>query len=108
MASGYGNTGGITRCFPFWQDVLACYVMNTSKESDANKYKCAGYREDYYECLHHTKEINKISKMNEAIKRYEQGLGHVRDDAEMAKLGLVKGSYDPKKIDLQPGTPWKN
>ncbi|RDA89634.1 hypothetical protein CP533_1953 [Ophiocordyceps camponoti-saundersi (nom. inval.)] len=56
MASGFGMHGGPGRCFPFWQDVLACYVVNTSPEDDSGKKKCALPLEDYYECLHHKKE----------------------------------------------------
>ncbi|KAF3223659.1 hypothetical protein TWF679_000097 [Orbilia oligospora] len=197
MASGYGATGGVTPCFPFWQDFLACYIMNTTKYSDAGKLLCRPYRDDYYECLHHTKELwllwvvvvvervageeeeergygwilsngyqtkrrewkrrhiqrytstrntsirspqnrskpsktttqnptskhkyipyhtnkegfiqmDKVVKINDAIRRYEMGLGHVRDDAAMKKLGLVKGSYDASKTTVNPGGPWKH
>lgn len=45
------------RCFPFWQDVMACYVVNTSAEDDSGKKKCGASLEDYYECLHHKKEV---------------------------------------------------
>lgn len=48
---------GPSRCFPFWQEVLACYVVNTSSEDDSGKKKCAPILEDYYECLHHKKEV---------------------------------------------------
>jgi hypothetical protein len=48
---------GPSRCFPFWQDVLACYVVNTSTEDDSGKKKCGPVLEDYYECLHHRKEV---------------------------------------------------
>jgi hypothetical protein len=48
---------GPGRCFPFWQEVLGCYVVNTSAEDDSGKKKCAGALEDYYECLHHKKEV---------------------------------------------------
>ncbi|KAK6329919.1 hypothetical protein TWF718_003346 [Orbilia javanica] len=108
MASGYGATGGVTPCFPFWQDFLACYIMNTSKYSDAGKLLCRPHRDDYYECLHHTKEMDKVVKINDAIRRYEMGLGHVRDDSAMKKLGLVKGSYDSSKTTVNPGGPWKH
>ncbi|KAI5919102.1 hypothetical protein F4810DRAFT_714816 [Camillea tinctor] len=57
MASGYGLQGGPSRCFPFWQELLACYVVNTSAEDDSGKKKCAPALEDYYECLHHKKEV---------------------------------------------------
>lgn len=59
---------GQSRCFPFWQEVLACYVVNTSSDDDSGKRKCAPVLEDYYECLHHKKEV-----------RTEQG--HHRGDA---------------------------
>jgi len=48
---------GQSRCFPFWQEVLACYVVNTSSDDDSGKRKCAPVLEDYYECLHHKKEV---------------------------------------------------
>lgn len=48
---------GPSRCFPFWQEVLACYVVNTTSDDDSGKRKCAPVLEDYYECLHHKKEV---------------------------------------------------
>lgn len=48
---------GPSRCFPFWQEVLACYVVNTNTEDDSGKKKCVPVLEDYYECLHHKKEV---------------------------------------------------
>lgn len=52
---------GVGRCFPFWQDVMACYVVNTSAEDDSGKKKCSPVLEDYYECLHHKKEVGSAS-----------------------------------------------
>ena len=40
---------GPSRCFPFWQEVLACYVVNTNSEDDSGKKKCVPVLEDYYE-----------------------------------------------------------
>jgi NADH dehydrogenase (ubiquinone) Fe-S protein 5 len=51
---------GVGRCFPFWQEVLACYVVNASAEDNAGKKKCSPVLEDYYECLHHKKEVGTI------------------------------------------------
>lgn len=48
---------GPSRCFPFWQEVLACYVVNTDSNDDSGKRKCMQPLEDYYECLHHRKEV---------------------------------------------------
>jgi len=52
-----GSRPGPGRCFPFWQEVLACYVVNTSSEDDSGKKKCVPVLEDYHECLHHRKEV---------------------------------------------------
>lgn len=57
MANNF-NFAGPSRCFPFWQEVLACYVVNTNSEDDSGKRKCTPVLEDYYECLHHKKEVS--------------------------------------------------
>ena len=49
---------GTSRCFPFWQELLACYVVNTTADDDSGKKKCQPVMEDYYECLHHKKEAS--------------------------------------------------
>ena len=51
------NYIGPSRCFPFWQEVLACYVVNTNEEDISGAKKCMPALEDYYECLHHKKEV---------------------------------------------------
>jgi len=51
------HTLGPGRCFPFWQEVLACYVVNSSPEDRSGAQKCGLALEDYYECLHHKKEV---------------------------------------------------
>jgi NADH dehydrogenase (ubiquinone) Fe-S protein 5 len=51
---------GPSRCFPFWQELLACYVVNTTNDDDSGKKKCLPALEDYYECLHHKKEVRSL------------------------------------------------
>lgn len=48
---------GPSRCFPFWQELLACYVVNTDTDDMSGGKKCLPVLEDYYECLHHKKEV---------------------------------------------------
>ncbi len=48
---------GPSRCFPFWQELLACYVVNTDTGDMSGGRKCLPALEDYYECLHHKKEV---------------------------------------------------
>lgn len=39
---------------------MACYVVNTSTNDDSGKKKCVPVLEDYYECLHHKKEVSYV------------------------------------------------
>ena len=56
------SSTGPGRCFPFWQEVLACYMVNTSSEDVSGQAKCVPVLEDYYECLHHKKEVTYLSR----------------------------------------------
>jgi hypothetical protein len=83
MASGYGAYGGkhlghntialrstriapaarltitgVSRCFPFWQEYMACYVINQNDPEARKQGVCVPRLEDYYECLHHKKEVS--------------------------------------------------
>lgn len=49
--SGFGVRGGTSRCFSFWQEFRKCYVTSESPSD------CSLQRDDYLECLHHTKEV---------------------------------------------------
>lgn len=48
---------GPGRCFPFWQELLGCYVVNSSEDDGKGKTNCSAALEDYYECMHHKKEV---------------------------------------------------
>jgi len=52
MASGFGISGR-GRCWPIWQDFLDC-----AREAK-HPIQCKVYEEDYFECLHHRKEIDR-------------------------------------------------
>ncbi|ROT40136.1 NADH:ubiquinone oxidoreductase 11.5kD subunit [Sodiomyces alkalinus F11] len=69
MASGYGAHGGPSRCFPFWQELLACYVVNSAEEDVKAKGKCGAALEDYYECLHHKKEAARTRALQAAYRK---------------------------------------
>jgi len=64
MTSYYGVHGGVPRCAEFWIEFRHC--MQTAKDGRA----CADAQADYMECLHHTKEIERI----ETIQRRKQQL----------------------------------
>lgn len=114
------TTPGPSRCFPFWQEVLACYVVNTNSEDDSGKKKCAPVLEDYYECahqhlhhpqdsqlttntrcLHHKKEAAKILALQHAYRKREAETS--RDNAPSAgqirSLGLLDKSAEGVAID---------
>uniref|UniRef100_A0A453RRI8 NADH dehydrogenase [ubiquinone] iron-sulfur protein 5 n=1 Tax=Aegilops tauschii subsp. strangulata TaxID=200361 RepID=A0A453RRI8_AEGTS len=50
MASGWGINGNKGRCYDFWLDFSSC-MSRCRQPSD-----CGLLREDYLECLHHSKE----------------------------------------------------
>ncbi|KAL9535079.1 hypothetical protein SMMN14_01097 [Sphaerulina musiva] len=108
MSSGYGLAGGPSRCFPFWQEVLACYVVNASSEDSSGKKKCQPVLEDYYECLHHRKEAVKVAALQAAYRKREAATP--RDDAPSAGqirgLGLLDASREERHVraaSLLPG-----
>ncbi|WFD27838.1 hypothetical protein MNAN1_002844 [Malassezia nana] len=88
MASGFGIKGGPSRCFAFWQDFRKCYL--TADEPT----ECVPQKEDYLECLHHTKELERahaiqrrmIEVQHEESKRAREA---VRDQAHGLRLGLI-------------------
>lgn len=50
---------GPSRCYAFWQEVLGCYVVNAG-DGETGKKKCLPALDDYYECLHHKKEVRRV------------------------------------------------
>ncbi|KAI9727640.1 MAG: hypothetical protein M1828_005868 [Chrysothrix sp. TS-e1954] len=102
MASGYGNNGGPGRCFPFWQEVLACYVVNSSSEDGTQIRKCGAPLEDYYECLHHRKEHAKARAMQVELykKLKKQGRDAAPSQKEVRKLGLIP-DQKPEDVDIK-------
>lgn len=66
--SGYSYNGGASRCFSTWQKFLDCY---TAKDTSDPLQQCKLFAEDYNECLHHTKEIERASKIAAEIERKE-------------------------------------
>ncbi|ODV59923.1 uncharacterized protein ASCRUDRAFT_18070, partial [Ascoidea rubescens DSM 1968] len=51
-SSGFGLRGGTGRCFGEWQRFMECYTnAGTTKPS-----QCQPNADDYFECLHHSKE----------------------------------------------------
>ncbi|CEP10162.1 hypothetical protein [Parasitella parasitica] len=67
MASGFGLDGGRGRCFHFWQEFNKCYATADLPQ------QCLDQRDDYLECLHHTKEFARITRIKtEELKQAEK------------------------------------
>ncbi|ORZ15794.1 hypothetical protein BCR42DRAFT_415912 [Absidia repens] len=76
MASGFGYDGGRGRCFQFWQEFNKCYASADVPQ------QCLAQRDDYLECLHHTKEFARVTR----IKTEELKQAHkMQQAAEQAK-----------------------
>ncbi|XP_078436162.1 NADH dehydrogenase [ubiquinone] iron-sulfur protein 5-B-like isoform X2 [Wolffia australiana] len=63
MASGWGITGNKGRCYDFWNDFSEC--MSRCREPK----DCALLREDYLECLHHSKEFQRRNRIYKEEQR---------------------------------------
>merc|ERR1711982_113836 len=85
MASGYGLNGGPSRCYPFWQEVMACYVTNTTPYDNSGAKNCVFPLEDYLECLHHKKEMSSPAEGMKTAK-------------EIRSLGLLDAPLEEKHL----------
>jgi NADH dehydrogenase (ubiquinone) Fe-S protein 5 len=87
--------------------VLACYVVNTSTEDDSGKKKCSPVLEDYYECLHHRKEV----RYTQPVARFERArecenretkqriLYSQMFHAQAAKITALQAAYRRKEAE---------
>ncbi|CAI0440436.1 unnamed protein product [Linum tenue] len=75
MASGWGITGNKGRCYDFWIDFSEC--MSRCREPK----DCTFLREDYMECLHHSKEFQRRNRI------YKEEQRKIRAAAREAKEG---------------------
>ncbi|KAI8070901.1 hypothetical protein BC940DRAFT_331323 [Gongronella butleri] len=99
MASGFGNDGGRGRCFHFWQEFNKCYVSASVPQ------QCVNERDDYLECLHHTKEIARITRIKtEELKQAhakKQSASQAKNEATTAadsnlpKLNIIDQQQQP-------------
>ncbi|KAI6029719.1 hypothetical protein PISMIDRAFT_681491 [Pisolithus microcarpus 441] len=84
MASGFGYTGGRSRCFVYWQEFSKCY-----SQADAPS-QCRVQADDYLECLHHTKEIERAKAIRaEFIKQAEHQAKEGRKVADLLADGVI-------------------
>ncbi|KAJ9664018.1 hypothetical protein H2198_000521 [Neophaeococcomyces mojaviensis] len=100
MASGYGVGGGVGRCYPYWQEYMACYVMTKEDKVLREQGTCLPRLEDYYECLHHKKEYARAAAMQLALRKAEKA--HPRENApklgQIRSLGLLGHEDDSKEM----------
>ncbi|KAF2758034.1 NADH-ubiquinone oxidoreductase [Pseudovirgaria hyperparasitica] len=99
MASGFGMNGGPGRCFPFWQEVLTCYVSN-QEEDPKSKAKCMLALDDYYECLHHRKEAARVDALQAAYRKADSTRDKSNDMTaeQIRKLGVLEGTLEEKHL----------
>ncbi|ORY82891.1 hypothetical protein BCR35DRAFT_290647 [Leucosporidium creatinivorum] len=86
MASGFGYTGGRSRCFPYWQDFQKCYASADTPS------QCTLPKEDYLECLHHTKEVSRaLTIKSQYLTKTAHELEAKRKEAEVAVESGIMG-----------------
>ncbi|KAF8348531.1 hypothetical protein F5887DRAFT_589559 [Amanita rubescens] len=78
MASGFGYTGGRSKCFTFWNQFQQCYIQSE------NPKECRPLSDDYLECLHKTKEVAHAKAVqDEFIRRAEAAATEGRKAADI-------------------------
>ncbi|CDS14386.1 hypothetical protein LRAMOSA06555 [Lichtheimia ramosa] len=89
MSSGFGLDGGRGRCFHFWQEFNKCYASADFPQ------QCLAQRDDYLECLHHTKEFARVTRIKaEELKQAEKKMklkeaANAAATSNMARLNIV-------------------
>ncbi|KAI8976484.1 hypothetical protein BDB01DRAFT_764692 [Pilobolus umbonatus] len=95
MASGFSLDGGRGRCFNFWQEFNKCYASADVPQ------QCLSQRDDYLECLHHTKEIARVTRIKtEELKQAEK---RKTEDAKNKKEALVAATSNVSKLNIIEG-----
>ncbi|KAF2860713.1 hypothetical protein K470DRAFT_247056 [Piedraia hortae CBS 480.64] len=84
MSSGYGLNGGPSRCIPFWQEFLACYMVSNNEVDKSGRPICGPAMEDYFECLHHKKEAIKTMALQNELRKRE--LASLKDRPTQSQL----------------------
>ncbi|KAG5637669.1 hypothetical protein H0H81_003637 [Sphagnurus paluster] len=86
MASGYGYSGGRSRCFTYWQEFSKCYAQTD------NPRECRPQSEDYLECLHHPKEVARAKAVqDEFIRQAEASAREGQKSADILAGGVIVG-----------------
>ncbi|TFK32330.1 hypothetical protein BDQ12DRAFT_728754 [Crucibulum laeve] len=95
MASGFGYTGGRSRCFTYWQEFSKCYA-----QTDAPS-ECRPQVNDYLECLHHPQEIARAKVVEKELIRKAQSAAtegrkaaDILADGAVVGVGLIKRSKE--------------
>ncbi|KAG6829576.1 hypothetical protein H0H87_001945 [Tephrocybe sp. NHM501043] len=86
MASGFGYSGGRSRCFVYWQEFSKCYAQTD------NPVVCRPQSDDYLECLHGKKELARAKEVKEELIRQAQAsVKEGQKAADIAAAGGVVG-----------------
>jgi len=64
MSSGFGHRTILGRCYPLYMEFKECVSTDFGP-------KCKDLQEDYLECLHHKKEVNRFNALNETRRKKE-------------------------------------
>ncbi|EKX46039.1 hypothetical protein GUITHDRAFT_70946 [Guillardia theta CCMP2712] len=96
MSSGFGARGGTGRCYGFWTDFHECM-----KQTD-DPNTCIKAREamDYFECLHHFKEMARINAITLEARRQEKLAKEVIVTNCSSMISLLLPSKKLKQVRL--------
>ncbi|KAK9323252.1 hypothetical protein V1517DRAFT_338084 [Lipomyces orientalis] len=71
MASGFGLTGGKSRCYDLWVDLAQCETE--FKSGAIERSACQTKLADFIECLDHKRERARLEEVREEILQKSTG-----------------------------------
>ncbi|KAK8982200.1 hypothetical protein V6N11_037375 [Hibiscus sabdariffa] len=106
MASGWGINGTKGRCYDFWVDFSEC--MSRCREPK----DCGLLREDYLECLHHSKEFQRRNriykeeqrKLRAAARKDKEGKNAVANTGSSDFGHKERRDFDRRRSTNNPST----
>mmetsp|Transcript_4337 Transcript_4337/g.6658 ORF Transcript_4337/g.6658 Transcript_4337/m.6658 type:complete len:98 (+) Transcript_4337:43-336(+) len=76
MASGFGLSGGASRCFQHFQDFNRCVEAAENPTEE-----CPKVMEDYFECLHGFKQVDRAMAVKVMKREKELEAGEHQDNS---------------------------
>ncbi|KAK9328656.1 NADH:ubiquinone oxidoreductase 11.5kD subunit [Lipomyces starkeyi] len=88
MSSGFGLTGGKSRCYNLWVDLAQC--ESEFKSGAIERSACQTKLADFVECLDHKRERARLEEIREEILQKNKGVPPRRPQRGLIALNQIE------------------